>query len=237
MWNCQKYQIFGSFLFATNFLSASGDFCCNSVLITKIFFFLLDRFPVNNFWVNSENFPQLHKLKCSAKVKLFFWAFSTELVFVMNRRTLDGQCHYEKLAIVQKSGNFKVSKRCGLLLFYWLALKRYFKYGSIKGCRSIKGGGGGHPDKEGARSPKIFFSALRASVWSKHMGVCGGPPGPLPWIRHWYCLCMITTTLSSTFVPVRCTHLLHFRRVVRLNVSVVVDRDIGSLRWWCWSAV
>ena len=42
--------------------------------------------------------------------------------------------------------------------------------------------GGGHPDPEikggggGDRSPKKFFSALRASVWSKHKG--GGPcPG------------------------------------------------------------
>ena len=180
MWNCQKYQIFGSFLFATNFLSASGDFCCNSVLFTKIFFFLLDRFPVNNFWVNSENFPQLHKLKCSAKVKLFFWAFSTELVFVMNRRTLDGQCHYEKLAIVQKSGNFKVSKRCGLLLFYWLALKRYFKYGSIKGCRSIKGGGGVIQIRRGPGLQKFFFRPFGPQFGLNIWGCAAAPPGPSP---------------------------------------------------------
>ena len=41
-----------------------------------------------------------------------------------------------------------------------------------------KGGGGG-----GGRSPENIFLALRASVWSKTKGG-GGPPGPLPWIRH-----------------------------------------------------
>ena len=44
-----------------------------------------------------------------------------------------------------------------------------------------KGGGGGVIQtlrKGGAWSPKIFFSGLRASVWSKNKG------GPLPWIRH-----------------------------------------------------
>ena len=44
--------------------------------------------------------------------------------------------------------------------------------------------GGGHPDTEirggGATGLKNFFSALRASVWSKYNG--GGPPGPLSWI-------------------------------------------------------
>ena len=47
--------------------------------------------------------------------------------------------------------------------------------------------GGGHPDPEirwaGGHSPKKFFSALRASVWSKNKGggVGGrGPPGPSP---------------------------------------------------------
>ena len=48
--------------------------------------------------------------------------------------------------------------------------------------------GGGHPDTEirggGATGLKnFFFSALRASVWSKYNG--GGPPGPLSWIHHW----------------------------------------------------
>ena len=50
------------------------------------------------------------------------------------------------------------------------------------------GGGGaggvlGRPlDKWGARSPKNFFSALRASVWSKRQGRTSRP---LPsWIRH-----------------------------------------------------
>ena len=49
-------------------------------------------------------------------------------------------------------------------------------------------GGRLHPDPEIRRrqSPKKFFSALWASVWSKNKG--SGPPGPLPWIRHWYVL-------------------------------------------------
>ena len=38
-------------------------------------------------------------------------------------------------------------------------------------------------------SPEKFFSALRASVWSRNKGGGGGkgwgrPTGPLPWIRH-----------------------------------------------------
>ena len=49
---------------------------------------------------------------------------------------------------------------------------------------SDKGGGGrgDHPDpnmRGGGRSPKIMFSALRASDWSKNKGG-PGPPGPLP---------------------------------------------------------
>ena len=48
----------------------------------------------------------------------------------------------------------------------------------------IRGGGGGcQPDPEirggGARSPKKFYSALRASVWSKNKGRSGGEPPPL----------------------------------------------------------
>ena len=45
--------------------------------------------------------------------------------------------------------------------------------------------GDGHPDPEirggggGGRSQNKFFSALRASVWSKNMGGPEGP-GPLP---------------------------------------------------------
>ena len=42
------------------------------------------------------------------------------------------------------------------------------------------GGGGG-----GGGGLKKKFSALRASVWSKHRGGGGGLPRPLPWIRHW----------------------------------------------------
>ena len=34
------------------------------------------------------------------------------------------------------------------------------------------------------RDKTNFFSALRASVWSKNKGGEGGSPGPLPWIRH-----------------------------------------------------
>ena len=50
----------------------------------------------------------------------------------------------------------------------------------------IRGGAGYlDPGIRGAGSQKKFFSALRASVWSKKKeGGGGGPPGPLPWIRH-----------------------------------------------------
>ena len=52
----------------------------------------------------------------------------------------------------------------------------------------IRGGeGGGHPDPEirgRTRSPKTFFSVLRASFWSKNKRWGGGggtcPPGPSP---------------------------------------------------------
>ena len=37
------------------------------------------------------------------------------------------------------------------------------------------------------KSSKNSFSALRASVWSKNKGE-PGPPGPLPWIRHFLAL-------------------------------------------------
>ena len=149
MWNCQKYQIFGSFLFATNFLSASGDFCCNSVLFTKIFFFLLDRFPVNNFWVNSYA-TQLHKRKCSAKVKLFGTGLCYEKTYT--RWSVSpwkvGSC--SKIEQLQ-SQQTMWSTAYWLVSTYWYW---YFKYGSIKGSRSVvifsagsrprdKGGGGG----------------------------------------------------------------------------------------------
>ena len=46
-------------------------------------------------------------------------------------------------------------------------------------------GGAGHLDPEirGSSSPKKFFPALWASVWSKNKRGAA-PPGPLPWIRH-----------------------------------------------------
>ena len=44
------------------------------------------------------------------------------------------------------------------------------------------GGGGGHPDPEIRRGPasENFFSALRASFWSKNKGGAPGPPSPSP---------------------------------------------------------
>ena len=52
-----------------------------------------------------------------------------------------------------------------------------------RGVCGGEGGGGGRSsralDKWGARSPKIFFSALWASVCSKNWGGAG-PPGPSP---------------------------------------------------------
>ena len=50
------------------------------------------------------------------------------------------------------------------------------------------GWGGGHLDPEirgRTRSPKKFFSVLRASFWSTNKGWGGGGwGGPFPWIRH-----------------------------------------------------
>ena len=57
--------------------------------------------------------------------------------------------------------------------------------------------------KKAARSPKEFFSALWASLWSKNKGGGGGGglPGPLPWIRHWISLqwCMTCVWVFSLF--------------------------------------
>ena len=56
--------------------------------------------------------------------------------------------------------------------------------------------------KGAAQSPKEFFSARRASVWSKNKGGKGGGfPGPLPWIRHWISLqwCMTCVCVFSLF--------------------------------------
>ena len=49
--------------------------------------------------------------------------------------------------------------------------------------KTLRGGGGGEAVSN------FFFSALRASVWSKSNGGGGRSPGPLPWIRHWFRLC------------------------------------------------
>ena len=48
------------------------------------------------------------------------------------------------------------------------------------------GGGGGviQTLRQGEGVSKKFFSALRASVWSKNKRG-PGPPVPLPWIRYW----------------------------------------------------
>ena len=52
-----------------------------------------------------------------------------------------------------------------------------------KVCSEGGGGGGGW---RGGGSLKNFFSALRASFWSKNKGEPGSPgsPGPLQWSRH-----------------------------------------------------
>ena len=50
----------------------------------------------------------------------------------------------------------------------------------LKVGHSANFSGGSRPsDKGGARSPKIFFGRLRASVWSKNKGGAG-PPSPSP---------------------------------------------------------
>ena len=64
-----------------------------------------------------------------------------------------------------------------------------------------KGGGGG------GRSPKNskkFFSALRASVWSKNKG----EPGPLPWIRHFLALFFFHCLSFSPLVAESISHFL-----------------------------
>ena len=53
-----------------------------------------------------------------------------------------------------------------------------------------KGGGWGRSPK----NSKKFFSALRASVWSKNKG----EPGPLPWIRHFLALFFFSLSLIFT---------------------------------------
>jgi len=66
------------------------------------------------------------------------------------------------------------------------------------GCRrSDKGVGGRYLNPEIGRgwSPKNFFSALQASVWSKNKGG-SGPHGPLPWIRHCSCYSLESVNLQ-----------------------------------------
>ena len=70
----------------------------------------------------------------------------------------------------------------------------------IRGWGRGEGGGNGHPDPEirGAPVSKKFFPALRASIWSKYMGL-GGGGGSLPWIRH--CLLVHTVELPLSRCP------------------------------------
>ena len=54
----------------------------------------------------------------------------------------------------------------------------------VRGRGGGGGGAGGHPNPEligggGGAVSKIFFLALRATVWSENKGV-PGPPGPSP---------------------------------------------------------
>ena len=51
------------------------------------------------------------------------------------------------------------------------------------------------------RSPKKFFSALRATVWSKNRG--GGPPGPLPYIRHCFWLVYSSKLIMLSLILAR----------------------------------
>ena len=44
----------------------------------------------------------------------------------------------------------------------------------------IRGGGGGHPDPEIRGADSKFFSAIRASFWSKNKGVGAGTPWAPP---------------------------------------------------------
>ena len=57
--------------------------------------------------------------------------------------------------------------------------------------RPLEKGEGGGGLGAVSKNLKKFFSALRASVWSKNKGE-PGPPGPLPWIRHFLALFFFT---------------------------------------------
>ena len=68
-----------------------------------------------------------------------------------------------------------------------------------------KGGGGGGLGAV-SKNLKKFFSALRASVWSKNKGE-PGPPGPLPWIRHFLALFFF---YCRSLVPLVAESISHF---------------------------
>ena len=62
-------------------------------------------------------------------------------------------------------------------------------------CRihTLRWGGGGGGGWRRAQSLKNFFSALRASVWSKNKEGGRPPPRPLAWIRHWRFIFVVTS--------------------------------------------
>ena len=63
---------------------------------------------------------------------------------------------------------------------------------SSKPLEKGEGGWGRSP-----KNSKNFFSALRASVWSKNKG----EPGPLPWIRHFLALFFFTVAHFHPWWP------------------------------------
>ena len=72
----------------------------------------------------------------------------------------------QKLNYTSIPSAFSLTKELNLLLNHRNCRSRGF-------TPSDMGGGGGHPDPDmwgKGRSQKIFFSALRASVWSKNKG-------------------------------------------------------------------
>ena len=107
---------------------------------------------------------------------------------------------------------------------------RPWDMGGSRSSRPLDRGGGG------GRSPKKIFSALRVSVWSKNNGR-PGPPGSLPWIRHWIKLRDGSCTLSATHLTIRSLdHLASLSKLggsarrVRWTIRNVMGEGVGELQ-------
>ena len=84
----------------------------------------------------------------------------------------------------------------------------------------MRGGGSSRPlDKIVARSPKKMFS-----VWSKNKGG-PGPPGPLPYVRHWIQLFISNFSIFQVLVEHICLH----ANVLTVSWSIQVFHDKSSV--------